>query len=90
MSGWSLLRTNTLILEEMVLDQLDRESRKEVAVRRSFLESLKGSFDTASEAHSRALLLDRPWESEKGAASLTANDLIKMYADKFPKELKND
>jgi len=77
-----------LILEEILLDQLDYESRKEAAARRSLLEALAGNRQEAAEAHERALSLDRPWEFAKGG-SLSPDDLIKMYADKFPEELKN-
>ena len=85
----------SLFKEDIVLDELDAQSRCEKYGRQYELALSEGEYDRAKKIHELLLFVERPWEYEEESAvpntiRYTPEQLVEMYGEMFPDELKQE
>ena len=84
----------SLLKEDFILDELDKQSRCKKYERR-FLRKLSiEDIEGAIKVDNILAYVERPWEREADKISsgmrYTPEKLMQMYADRFPDELKQE
>lgn len=85
----------SLFKEEIVLDELDAQSRCDKYRRQYDMALSREEYERAEKIQELLLFVERPWEYEEenavpNAIRYTPEQLMEMYGEMFPDELKQD
>ena len=84
----------SLFKEDLIIDEIDKQSQCKKYERRYLKKLSLEDYEGAEKTDNLLLYVERPWERAVDVVPnfirYTPEDLVKMYADKFPDELKQD
>ena len=84
----------SIIKEELILEEFDKQGRYRKYERKFHLHLHRGEYEKAGRMERLMALVDRGWDQQADALpsdlKYSPDDMIKMYADMYPDQVKKD